>query len=109
MSSYRALFDRITKTAVAKVKQESLNVSGSTKNEKSISTDQGTFTVDMGAKEKEVKGTAQAKLVEEIGWKIAAVANQPDFKWEFKTLESDEPNAFCLPGGKVAIYTGIFK
>jgi hypothetical protein len=56
MSSYRALFDRITKTAVAKVKQESLNVSGSTKNEKSISTDQGTFTVDMGAKEKEVKG-----------------------------------------------------
>ncbi len=60
-------------------------------------------------KEKEVKGTAQAKLVEEIGWKIAAVANQPDFKWEFKTLESDEPNAFCLPGGKVAIYTGIFK
>ena len=60
-------------------------------------------------KEKEVKGTAQAKLVEEIGWKIAAVANQPDFKWEFKTLESDEPNAFCLPGGKVAVYTGIFK
>jgi hypothetical protein len=56
MTSYRALFDKITKTAVAKVKQESLNVSGSTKNEKSISTDQGTFTVDMGAKEKEIKG-----------------------------------------------------
>jgi metalloendopeptidase OMA1, mitochondrial len=61
------------------------------------------------SKEKEVTGTAQAKLVEEIGKKIAAVANQPDFQWEFKTIQSDEPNAFCLPGGKVAVYTGIFK
>lgn len=60
-------------------------------------------------KEKEVTGTAQAKMVEEIGKRIAAVANQPDFQWEFKTLQSDEPNAFCLPGGKVAVYTGIFK
>lgn len=60
-------------------------------------------------KEKVVTGTAQARMVEEIGRKIAAVANQADFQWEFKTLQSDEPNAFCLPGGKVAIYTGIFK
>lgn len=61
------------------------------------------------SKEKEVKGTREAKMVEEIGKRIAAVANQPDFKWEFRTLESNEPNAFCLPGGKVAVYTGIFK
>ena len=60
-------------------------------------------------KEKIITGTAQAKMVEEIGKRIAAVANQPDFEWEFKTLQSDEPNAFCLPGGKVAVYTGIFK
>ncbi len=60
-------------------------------------------------KEKIVTGTAQAKMVEEIGKRIAAVANQPDFEWEFKTLQSEEPNAFCLPGGKVAVYTGIFK
>ena len=61
------------------------------------------------SKEKEVTGTRESKMVEEIGRRIAAVANQPDFKWEFKTLQSDEPNAFCLPGGKVAVYTGIFK
>lgn len=61
------------------------------------------------SKEKIVIGTAQARMVEEIGKKIAAVANQPDFQWEFKTLQSDEPNAFCLPGGKVAVYTAIFK
>ena len=60
-------------------------------------------------KEKEITGTPEAKMVEEIGRRIAAVANQPDFKWEFRTLQSDEPNAFCLPGGKVAVYTGIFK
>jgi predicted Zn-dependent protease len=60
-------------------------------------------------KEKVVTGTAQAKMVEEIGRRIAAVANQPDFQWEFKTIQSDEANAFCLPGGKVAVYTGIFK
>lgn len=60
-------------------------------------------------KEKVVTGTAQSRMVEEIGKRIAAVANQPDFQWEFKTLQSDEPNAFCLPGGKVAVYTGIFK
>lgn len=61
------------------------------------------------SKEKIVKNTPQSKMVEEIGKRIAAVANQPDFKWEFTTLQSDEPNAFCLPGGKVAVYTGIFK
>ncbi|MBC7713098.1 MAG: M48 family metallopeptidase [Rhizobacter sp.] len=60
-------------------------------------------------KEKEVTGTAQSKMVEDIGRRIAAVANQPDFQWEFKTLQSEEPNAFCLPGGKVAVYTAIFK
>lgn len=61
------------------------------------------------SKEKEIKGTREAKMVEEIGKRIAAVANQPDFQWEFKLLQSDEPNAFCLPGGKVAVYSGIFK
>lgn len=60
-------------------------------------------------KEKVITGTPQAKMVEDIGKKIAAVANQPDFKWEFKTIENEDPNAFCLPGGKVAVYTGIFK
>jgi hypothetical protein len=64
MSSYRALFDKITKSAMARVKQESLNISGSTKNEKSINTDQGTFTIDMGGKEKEIKGE---QLLQETG------------------------------------------
>lgn len=29
------------------------------------------------------------------------------FKWDFNLLESDQVNAWCMPGGKVAFYTGI--
>lgn len=47
-------------------------------------------------------------MVRRVGEKIAAVANQPDYKWEFNLIEDDKQvNAFCLPGGKVAVYTGI--
>ena len=35
------------------------------------------------------------------------MADQPDFQWEFKLIESEQVNAFCLPGGKIAVYTGI--
>jgi predicted Zn-dependent protease len=29
------------------------------------------------------------------------------YKWEYSLVESNVPNAFCLPGGKVVIYSGI--
>ena len=35
------------------------------------------------------------------------MADRPDFDWEFTVIESDTQNAFCLPGGKVAVYTGM--
>ncbi|MEI7872856.1 MAG: M48 family metallopeptidase [Alphaproteobacteria bacterium] len=59
---------------------------------------------------------AQANaLVEKVGKRIAAAAERPPaemwraphFRWEFSTIDKNEPNAFCLPGGKVAVYTGI--
>ena len=55
------------------------------------------------------KDKALLKRVQTIGKKIAKVANQPDFKWEFHTISKDVLNAFCLPGGKVYVYTGIAK
>ncbi len=54
-------------------------------------------------------------LVDKVGRRIAAAAERPPgdlwraprFRWEFKTIDKNEPNAFCLPGGKVVVYTGI--
>lgn len=42
-----------------------------------------------------------------VGKRIASVARLPNARWEFVLFESDEPNAFALPGGKVGVYTGI--
>lgn len=46
-------------------------------------------------------------MVQRVGKRIASVATLPDAQWEFVVFESPEANAFCLPGGKVGIYTGI--
>lgn len=29
------------------------------------------------------------------------------FDWQVSVIQSDQANAFCLPGGKIAVYTGI--
>ncbi len=49
-------------------------------------------------------------MVERVGKRIAAVASpsMPEAQWEFVVFESKDANAFCLPGGKVGVYTGIF-
>lgn len=47
-------------------------------------------------------------LLRKVGRRLAQVAERPDFQWEFNLLQDDKQvNAFCLPGGKVAFYTGI--
>ncbi len=46
-------------------------------------------------------------MVQRVGQRIAAVADLPGAQWEFVVFDSKEANAFCLPGGKVGIYTGI--
>jgi predicted Zn-dependent protease len=55
------------------------------------------------------KKSGDAKLtakVVEIGKRIAKASGK-DYDWEFTLFESKEVNAFCLPGGKVGVYTGI--
>lgn len=49
-------------------------------------------------------------MVNRVGRRIAAAANKPEYNWEFALIQADDQiNAFALPGGKVAIYTGILK
>lgn len=65
---------------------------------------------DILKKEKTVSKGEQADSVRRVGKRIAAVADRPDFDWEFHTIEKDDvPNAFCLPGGKIFVYTGLFE
>lgn len=48
-------------------------------------------------------------LVRTIGRRLAQAAADvdPGFEWEFNVIESDQANAFALPGGKTAVYTGL--
>ncbi len=50
-----------------------------------------------------------AQTVSRVGKRIAAVAEKPEYAWEFHTISKDVLNAFCLPGGKIFVYTGLFK
>jgi len=54
--------------------------------------------------------TKEVNRIRSIGQRIAEVTGRGDYEWEFNLIEDDEVvNAFCLPGGKVAVYTGIMK
>lgn len=54
-------------------------------------------------------------LVEKVGRRIAAAAESPPeemwraphYHWEFRAIRKNEPNAFCLPDGKIAVYSGL--
>jgi len=53
------------------------------------------------------KDATQRALLEKVGRRIAAVSGMTGAQWEFVLFESPQANAFCLPGGKVGVYTGI--
>ncbi|MBN2283662.1 MAG: M48 family metallopeptidase [Deltaproteobacteria bacterium] len=60
----------------------------------------------------------QTALVNKVGGRVKAAVEQyftenrmsstlKEFEWEFNLIESEEINAWCMPGGKVVVYTGI--
>ena len=55
------------------------------------------------------KDQVQTNRIKKIGNAIAKVANRPDFQWEFNLIDDPQVNAWCMPGGKVVVYTGILK
>src|SRR6266702_4080156 len=51
---------------------------------------------------------ASSEMVTRVGKRIAAVTSHPEYQWEYRLIQDDkQANAFALPGGKVAVYTGI--
>ena len=61
------------------------------------------------SKEKLSTNSRLAAIVRRVGERLAKTTTMPDLKWEFNLVESEQQNAFALPGGKVAIYTGILS
>jgi predicted Zn-dependent protease len=52
-----------------------------------------------------VQGIAK-RLIAQVGvYRPDAV----DWKWEVNVFQSDEVNAFCMAGGKIAVYTGLIQ
>ena len=73
----------------------------------------------MKTAKKSTNSTKTAQVVR-VGKKIAAATEQylqnsglaseiQNFQWEFNLVQSDELNAFCMPGGKIVVYEGIMS
>ncbi|MEI6184076.1 MAG: M48 family metallopeptidase [Bacteroidota bacterium] len=67
---------------------------------------------------KVVKTGKNEEMVKRVGFKIAAAIGEyykqigqadalDGYAWEFNLIESKEINAWCMPGGKVVVYTGL--
>lgn len=69
----------------------------------------GLTTYQNALKKEKLSTDAQLNaLVARVGRRIAEATGRGDYQWEFKLIDNDKMiNAFCLPGGKVAVYTGI--
>lgn len=63
-------------------------------------------------------GSADAEMVKRVGNKLATAAQQylaakgrasdiSGYQWEFNLVNNKEVNAWCMPGGKVVVYSGI--
>lgn len=47
-----------------------------------------------------------SEMVQRVAKRIEIASGEP-FQWEAVLIESSEVNAWCMPGGKMAVYTGI--
>jgi len=67
---------------------------------------------------KVITGTQESEMIKRVGQRIAAASERylnangfqgylEGYKWEYKLIKSEQVNAWCMPGGKIAFYTGI--
>ncbi len=58
------------------------------------------------AKSKRSSNKEWTAMVQRVATRIAAASGE-NFQWEYALIENPEANAWCMPGGKIAVYTGI--
>lgn len=52
--------------------------------------------------------SSDAKTLKSVGRRISRVAKKPSYSWRYALIKDDDTiNAWCLPGGKIAFYSGI--
>jgi len=56
-----------------------------------------------------LQGGAQVEMVQRVAERLARATGDAgaSFEWRVSVIDSAEQNAFCLPGGKIVVYTGI--
>ena len=70
------------------------------------------------SKSKVISGTTASKSIQNVGLRIKNAANNyyksigregdlTNYQWEFNLIDDKQVNAWCMPGGKVAVYSGI--
>src|SRR5688572_26286337 len=63
-------------------------------------------------------GSKDAEMVRRIGTRLTSAINQyysskgltselEGYKWEYNLVDSKDVNAWCMPGGKIVVYTGL--
>jgi len=46
-------------------------------------------------------------LVKRVGMSMARISERPNLPWDFNLVDSNQPNAYALPGGKISITRGL--
>ncbi len=54
-----------------------------------------------------LRNGSDVEFVKRVIDRLIPVVTERDFEWEVSVIRSEEANAFALPGGKIAVYTGI--
>ncbi len=61
------------------------------------------------AQSEAVSSGAQLDMVKRVASRLASVTGKAaqNFDWKVSLIREEKVNAFCLPGGKIVVYTGI--
>lgn len=99
--SIATLFLAVTFLSSCASKPEEAGIS-----EAEINTEAEKAYAEIKAKSKISKNKEWTAMVQRVANRIAKASGE-NYNWEYVLIESKDVNAWCMPGGKIAVYTGI--